>query len=138
MRRGEGKHGRTVLVAISQSVPICLLVSWILQELSYTLTDTLKRKVPVTLQKLDVQNDQAAHDLVVVSDLHLGEGLLSDEPRYSPTEDFFYDQQFANFLGNLKKKYQNEQDLNFQRAVLFGTKGQKSSQLRIDFWLDLE
>lgn len=50
-------------------------------------------------------NQRPAHDLVVVSDLHLGEGVLKSEPRYSPTEDFFCDRQFANFLDYLEEKY---------------------------------
>ncbi len=40
-----------------------------------------------------------------MSDLHLGEGLYRDEPRYSPTEDFFCDRQFAAFLAFLKEQY---------------------------------
>jgi UDP-2,3-diacylglucosamine pyrophosphatase LpxH len=54
------------------------------------------------------QNRQATHDLIVVSDLHLGEGLHADEPRYSPTEDFYYDQQFANFLAKIRRDYQHD------------------------------
>lgn len=45
------------------------------------------------------------HDIIVLSDLHLGEGLSKNEPRYSPTEDFFYDCQFENFLKFLHRKY---------------------------------
>ncbi|MDJ0762901.1 MAG: metallophosphoesterase [Myxococcota bacterium] len=48
------------------------------------------------------------HDLVVLSDLHLGEGLREDEPRYSPTEDFFLDQQFFSFLNKLGKDYETD------------------------------
>lgn len=49
-------------------------------------------------------------DLVVVSDLHLGEGIQSREPRYVPNEDFFYDEQFQRFLEELKRKYRERPD----------------------------
>lgn len=54
------------------------------------------------------ENTEREHDLVVVSDLHLGEGLLSHEPRYSSTEDFFCDGQFARFLAYLEKQYSDD------------------------------
>ena len=44
------------------------------------------------------QKENERADLIVLSDLHLGEGLMADEPRYVPTEDFFHDLQFAHFL----------------------------------------
>lgn len=44
-------------------------------------------------------------DLIVLSDLHLGEGLRTDEPRYQPTEDFFHDLQFVRFLAHLQREY---------------------------------
>ncbi len=46
-------------------------------------------------------------DLIVLSDLHLGEGLCRDEPRYVPTEDFFHDVQFARFLDELMRRYED-------------------------------
>jgi UDP-2,3-diacylglucosamine pyrophosphatase LpxH len=48
------------------------------------------------------------HDLVVLSDLHLGEGLRHNEPRYSPTEDFFCDHSLVNFLNALAAKYKTD------------------------------
>ncbi len=45
------------------------------------------------------------HDLVVVSDLHLGEGRRPGSPRWSPTEDFFHDEAFARFLSHLHERY---------------------------------
>ncbi len=48
------------------------------------------------------------HDIVVMSDLHLGEGMLQSEPRYSPTEDFFCDKQFAKFLEYLRERYRED------------------------------
>jgi UDP-2,3-diacylglucosamine pyrophosphatase LpxH len=54
------------------------------------------------------QNKSYDHDIVVLSDLHLGEGLHKSEPRFSPTEDFFCDQQFANFLAHLEEKYKDD------------------------------
>ncbi len=48
------------------------------------------------------------HDLVVLSDLHIGEGLIHDPPQYSPMEDFFHDQAFANLLENLHNRYRND------------------------------
>lgn len=44
-------------------------------------------------------------DLIVVSDLHLAEGLRPDEPRYSPTEDFFFDEAFARFLDHWRSQH---------------------------------
>jgi UDP-2,3-diacylglucosamine pyrophosphatase LpxH len=38
------------------------------------------------------------YDLLLVSDLHLSEGLRPQTKRYSPKEDFFFDHQFARFL----------------------------------------
>jgi UDP-2,3-diacylglucosamine pyrophosphatase LpxH len=48
------------------------------------------------------------HDLVVVSDLHLGEGRPTGSQRYSPTEDFFYDGAFARFLASLEQRYADD------------------------------
>ena len=47
-------------------------------------------------------------DLIVLSDLHLGQGLRKDEPRYVPTEDFFHDLQFAHFLEHLQQRYRDD------------------------------
>jgi UDP-2,3-diacylglucosamine pyrophosphatase LpxH len=44
-------------------------------------------------------------DYVLVSDLHLGEGRSDDPPRYSPMEEFFYDDQFARLLRHLQDRY---------------------------------
>jgi len=38
------------------------------------------------------------HNLLVISDLHLSEGLDSACGKFSPREDFFFDQEFARFL----------------------------------------
>jgi UDP-2,3-diacylglucosamine pyrophosphatase LpxH len=46
-----------------------------------------------------------APDLVVLSDLHLGEGLVGRPPRFSPMEDFFYDQEFCRLLSHLRWEY---------------------------------
>jgi len=46
-----------------------------------------------------------AHDLVVLSDLHLGEGRRTGTRRYSATEDFFHDEAFARFLGHLEQRH---------------------------------
>jgi UDP-2,3-diacylglucosamine pyrophosphatase LpxH len=54
------------------------------------------------------QRDVDGADLIVLSDLHLGEGLLADEPRYVPTEDFFHDLQFAHFLKALARDYEDD------------------------------
>ena len=48
---------------------------------------------------------EPSSDLVVVSDLHLGEGVQSSEGRYVPNEDFFYDAHFARFLEHLRQRY---------------------------------
>jgi len=50
----------------------------------------------------------AAADLVVVSDLHLGEGLVGRPARYSPMEDFFYDEEFCRLLSHLRWEYMSE------------------------------
>ncbi len=49
-------------------------------------------------------------DLVVLSDLHLGEGL-SAPPRYSPMEDFFYDGEFRRLLDHLRWEYSDPDSL---------------------------
>jgi UDP-2,3-diacylglucosamine pyrophosphatase LpxH len=43
--------------------------------------------------------------MVVLSDLHLGEGIQSTEHRFVPNEDFFYDAHFSRFLDELKRRY---------------------------------
>ncbi|MBW2275970.1 MAG: metallophosphoesterase [Deltaproteobacteria bacterium] len=48
---------------------------------------------------------QSVHDLVVLSDLHLGEGRRSGTQRYSATEDFFQDEAFARFVLHLQGRY---------------------------------
>ncbi len=48
---------------------------------------------------------EAPHDLVVVSDLHVGPGRASGSPRYETTEDFFHDEAFARFLEHLAARY---------------------------------
>lgn len=45
------------------------------------------------------------HDLVVFSDLHLGEGFQEHLARYSPMEDFFHDEAFARLLDQLRGRY---------------------------------
>jgi UDP-2,3-diacylglucosamine pyrophosphatase LpxH len=45
------------------------------------------------------------HELVVVSDLHLGPGRDPGSPRYGTTEDFFHDAAFARFLDHLAARY---------------------------------
>ncbi|MEM7115682.1 MAG: hypothetical protein AAF614_24790 [Chloroflexota bacterium] len=44
------------------------------------------------------------HNLLIVSDLHLSEGRLPIEGKYSPLEDFFSDQAFADFLAYYQKQ----------------------------------
>jgi len=39
------------------------------------------------------------HDLLIVSDLHLSEGRSPKTKKVSPNEDFFFDEEFARFLG---------------------------------------
>lgn len=48
-------------------------------------------------------------DLIIVSDLHLGEGR-KDKKRYAPTEDFFYDEDFARFLEHIDTLYDHNPD----------------------------
>jgi UDP-2,3-diacylglucosamine pyrophosphatase LpxH len=48
------------------------------------------------------------HDLIVFSDLHLGEGRNNRTRRYSPMEDFFYDEAFARLLMTLMKQYEED------------------------------
>ncbi len=43
-----------------------------------------------------------APELIVLSDLHLGEGLGGEPPRYSAMEDFFFDEPFARLLAHLR------------------------------------
>ena len=42
--------------------------------------------------------ERQQYNLLLVSDLHLSEGLRPRTKRYSPKEDFFFDHQFARFL----------------------------------------
>ncbi len=49
-------------------------------------------------------------DLIVLSDLHLGEGMLKGEPRYVPTEDFFHDHQFEHFISHIAERYKDNPD----------------------------
>lgn len=53
-----------------------------------------------------VRPDQR-RDLVVLSDLHMGEGRFSDSRRFSPTEDFFHDSAFARLIDHLIARYKN-------------------------------
>jgi UDP-2,3-diacylglucosamine pyrophosphatase LpxH len=46
----------------------------------------------------------APPDLVVVSDLHLGEGRRAGSQRYAATEDFFHDDAFARFLDHHRRQ----------------------------------
>ena len=54
---------------------------------------------------MDEDQQRGEHDLVVLSDLHLGEGRPAGGARYSPTEDFFHDAAFARFLDHLALLY---------------------------------
>ncbi len=50
-------------------------------------------------------NSDSPADLVILSDLHLGEGKSLKDRRYAPNEDFFYDDQFARFIEFLRNIY---------------------------------
>ncbi|MBW2702650.1 MAG: metallophosphoesterase [Deltaproteobacteria bacterium] len=52
--------------------------------------------------------DMQTHDLVVLSDLHLGEGRVGNSERFSPMEDFFYDEAFARMLRHLRTAYHED------------------------------
>ncbi|HXH48484.1 MAG TPA: hypothetical protein VNM47_03850 [Terriglobia bacterium] len=43
-------------------------------------------------------NPDSQYDLLIVSDLHLSEGLRAETRKFSPNEDFFFDEEFARFL----------------------------------------
>ena len=47
-------------------------------------------------------------DLVVFSDLHLGEGYHPRLGRFSPMEDFFHDQAFARLVDQLQERYSED------------------------------
>ncbi|HUU02411.1 MAG TPA: metallophosphoesterase [Myxococcota bacterium] len=49
-------------------------------------------------------------DFVLVSDLHMGQGRSEDPPRYSPMEEFFYDESFARLLQHLQARYGQDPD----------------------------
>jgi UDP-2,3-diacylglucosamine pyrophosphatase LpxH len=70
------------------------------------------------MNKMHTPSAPKQHDLIVLSDLHLGEGLNEEERRYSPTEDFFNDKQFANLLATLMENYKH--DPSHLRLVLNG------------------
>jgi len=44
-------------------------------------------------------------DLVLFSDLHLGEGYQARLGRFSPMEDFFHDEAFARLIDSLRERY---------------------------------
>ncbi|MFH1533137.1 MAG: hypothetical protein ABIK09_20615 [Pseudomonadota bacterium] len=48
---------------------------------------------------------KGGRDYIVVSDLHLGEGLGSESERYALVEDFFYDDAFARLLAHTSSLY---------------------------------
>ncbi len=52
--------------------------------------------------------DKPPADLVVFSDLHLGEGYLQQLGRFSPMEDFFHDQAFARLIDHLRERYSED------------------------------
>jgi len=43
-------------------------------------------------------NPESQYDLLIVSDLHLSEGRDPETKKFSPNEDFFFDEEFARFL----------------------------------------
>ena len=53
-------------------------------------------------------DNRPSHDLIVLSDLHLGEGCPGDSGRYAPREDFFSDEAFARLLDHLHGKYADD------------------------------
>jgi len=59
----------------------------------------------MTLPEEKQTSNTYSHDLVILGDLHLGEGVYPEEQRYSPTEDFFSDLPFSRFLAKLHEKY---------------------------------
>jgi UDP-2,3-diacylglucosamine pyrophosphatase LpxH len=57
----------------------------------------------------DVINiEEEIHRVVVVSDLHLSGGQYLDDNKYRTTENFFYDDEFAEFLHYLEKNQGNK------------------------------
>ena len=46
---------------------------------------------------------EANYDLLIVSDLHLSEGRHAKTNKFSPNEDFFFDEEFARFLDYHKR-----------------------------------
>ena len=48
------------------------------------------------------------HDIIVLSDLHMGEGKKPKSSRYASTEDFFYDDAIARFFRFLVEKYKSD------------------------------
>ena len=64
------------------------------------------------VQKVETSEDtelNATHNLLVVSDLHIGEGLESDG-KLNRNEDFLYDKEFAHFLVYHERKRQQAND----------------------------
>ncbi len=65
-----------------------------------------------------MSSSESKPDLVVLSDLHLCEGIVEPPARYSPMEDFFYDDAFARLLDSLHARYaERPEDL---RLILNG------------------
>lgn len=58
---------------------------------------------------MGVEPTVAAPDLVVLSDLHLGEGRPRDDELYCVQEDFFSDEVFARFMEHLRDRYRDRQ-----------------------------
>jgi len=45
------------------------------------------------------------YNLLIVSDLHLSEGVRPSTRKYSPREDFFFDHEFARFLAHYQERH---------------------------------
>ncbi|MDZ7261035.1 MAG: metallophosphoesterase [candidate division KSB1 bacterium] len=52
----------------------------------------------------EIQITDERCNLIVISDLHLGEGFKQEIYKYSIRENFFYDEEFADFLQYLREK----------------------------------
>ena len=62
-----------------------------------TVTDLLEKHDDISIENEDC-------NLIVISDLHIGEGYMQDHDRYSPNENFFSDEAFRNFIAKLYRE----------------------------------
>ena len=57
----------------------------------------------------EVSSKTPDHNLLIISDLHLSEGRHPIKKKFSPNEDFFFDEEFARFLAYYSNRWPDRQ-----------------------------